>query len=255
MSSAERLTPIRVLILEDREQDAELMLLELRRSGFEPEWKRVDNEPDYLAGLDPEPDLILADYSLPEFDGLRALTLLKDRGLSVPFILVTGGYEELGVACLKHGAADYVIKDRMARLGPAVIQALEEHELRVEKRAAERALQESEQRYRALFEDSRDAIVIANGDGKIIDYNYAALRAFGYHRDQMLTISERDLFAEPRRADEFTEQLNRHGAIRDFSARLRTRDGYSMDCLIAASQRSTEEGTALVRSSVIRRVG
>lgn len=246
--------PLRVLILEDRPADAELIVLELQAAGFEPEAKRVDTEAEYLASLDPEPDIILSDYSMPQFDGLRALILLRDRGLDIPFILVTGGLEELGIACLKQGAADYLIKDRLGRLGPAVTQALEDKRLRAEKLEAEQALRESEERYRTLFEDSIDAIIIANGDGRIIDFNYSALRMFGYQRDEMLKMDDRDLFVEPELADRFVEQLEQHGSIRDFGAEFRTKDEDQMSCLVAASQRRAEDGTGLARNSVITRV-
>ena len=82
--------PLRVLILEDSEADAELVLHELRHSGYEPNWWRVDNKADYLDCLSPELDIILADYSMPQFDALRALQLLKSRDLGIPFIVVTG---------------------------------------------------------------------------------------------------------------------------------------------------------------------
>lgn len=247
-------TPLRVLVLEDRPEDAELMMLELQRAGFEPDWKRVDTKQQYLAALNPEVDIILSDYLMPHFDGLRALILLQDQGFDIPFILVTGAYEELGIACLKQGAADYLLKDRLGRLGPAVSQALEEKKLRAEKRFAEQAQRESEERYRTLFEDSRDAIIIANGEGRIIDFNYAALRMFGYYRHEMLEIDDRDLFVDPKQANRFLEQLDQHGSVRDFNAKLRTKDGDEMDCLVAASQRRSEDGASQARNSVIRNI-
>ena len=247
-------TPLRVLILEDRPADADLMLLELRRAGFEPDWKRVDTEKDYLASLDPGLDIILSDYSLPQFDGLRALTLLQDQGFDIPFILVTGGFEELGIACMKQGASDYLIKDRLGRLGVAVSQALEEKKSRDEKQQAEQAMRESEERYRMLFEDSIDAIIIANGEGKIIDFNYAALHMFSYSRDEMLTMTDQELYVDPDQANRFVEQLEQHGSIRDFEVRLRAKDGGELECQISASQRRTEDGISLARNSVIRSI-
>ena len=139
--------PLRVLILEDRPADAELMLHELRRAGFDPVWERVDTEADYLSRLDPALDLILADYSLPQFDGVRALHLLQERGLDIPFIIVSGTIgEEVAVAAMREGAADYLFKDRLTRLGPAVEQALEQNRLRGEKRQAAEALRDREAR-------------------------------------------------------------------------------------------------------------
>ena len=117
--------PLRVLIVEDNPADAELMLHALRRSGFEPEATRVHAEAEYAAGLDTTPDLILSDYALPQFGGARALQLLQERGLGVPFILVSGQIgEEAAVAMMKRGAVDYVPKDRLDRLGEIVLRAI-----------------------------------------------------------------------------------------------------------------------------------
>jgi PAS domain S-box-containing protein len=130
--------PINVLVLEDVPSDAELMIHELRRAGFDAKWRRVDTEKDYLASLDALPDIILSDYSLPQFDALKALQFLQDRRLKIPFIIVSGAItEELAVECMKLGAADYLIKDRLARLGQAVTRALEQKRLRDEHRNAE----------------------------------------------------------------------------------------------------------------------
>src|SRR2546422_10445520 len=143
--------PLRVLILEDRSEDAELMLHELRRAGFEPAWQRVETELDYLAQLHEGLDAILADYTLPQFDALRALQLLQEHGLDIPLIIVSGLIsEEAAIECVKQGAADYLLKDRLARLGPALPHALQEKKLRGEKRRAEVALWEEAQVAAAL---------------------------------------------------------------------------------------------------------
>lgn len=108
--------PLRVLILEDRPEDAELMLHELRKAGFQPEAHRVDTEADFQARLAANPDIILADYSLPQYGVRQALHYLQARGLDIPFIVVTGviGDEE-AAACIKEGATDYLRKDRITR--------------------------------------------------------------------------------------------------------------------------------------------
>ena len=107
---------LKTLLLEDRPTDAELILHELRRAGYEPEWTRVETEPDYLAQLGQGWEIILADYVLPGFDGLRALALLRERGFDIPFIIVSGTIgEEKAVQARKDGATDYLIKDRLAR--------------------------------------------------------------------------------------------------------------------------------------------
>jgi len=134
-------TPLHVLILEDREQDAELMVHELRRAGFDPQWQRVDTEADFLAQLNQELDVVLADYSLPQFDAQRALEHLKKRGLDVPFIIVSGCIgEERAVECMKYGATDYLLKDRLTRLGQAVRKAVDEKRLRDDRHRVEEQL-------------------------------------------------------------------------------------------------------------------
>ena len=132
-------TPVKLLLVEDSQDDADLLLAELRRGGFIPEWKRVETEPDYLAELKNLPDIILSDYSMPQFSGLRAVKLLRESGLDIPFILISGTVgEDLAVEAMRHGAFDYLLKDRIVRLGSSMEQALEQKRLReASKRADE----------------------------------------------------------------------------------------------------------------------
>jgi two-component system, cell cycle sensor histidine kinase and response regulator CckA len=150
---------LRVLIIEDDCVDAELMVRELERAGFVPEWSRVETEEEYLASLEKGPEIILSDSSLPLFDGLDALDLLQQRGLDIPFILVSGRVgEDRAVDAMKRGACDYLLKDRLARLGEAVRRAVEERRLRDEKAWAVEALRQSEERYRLISEISSDYV-------------------------------------------------------------------------------------------------
>jgi PAS domain S-box-containing protein len=133
--------PLRLLLLEDNPSDAELVLHTLRRAGYDPVGDRVETEQDYRDHLHPAPDIILADFSMPEFDSLRALEIVKERRLDIPFIIVSGTIgEEHAVQVMRLGAADYIIKDRLGRLGLAVSQALEKKLARNEARLAERRL-------------------------------------------------------------------------------------------------------------------
>ncbi len=180
-------TPLRVLILEDQMSDVELMLHELRQAGFDPDWQRVETEADYLAHLGADFDVILADYNMPQFDAPRALRLLQERGLDIPFIIVTGSIsEEVAVESMKQGAADYLLKDRLARLGPAVAHALEQRKLRVEKRRADQALRDSEKRFRALIDHSSDAIALISTDGAILYESSSASRIVGYAVEELV---------------------------------------------------------------------
>jgi two-component system, cell cycle sensor histidine kinase and response regulator CckA len=130
---------IQILIVEDNPVDAELLVRELRRSGIYFDWQRVDSEVEYLSKLSPKLHLILSDFEMPEFNGLRALALLKEQPtLDIPFIIVSGTIgEEMAVAAMREGAADYLLKDRICRLGPAVSRALHEVEERNERKRLE----------------------------------------------------------------------------------------------------------------------
>lgn len=123
--------PLKLLLVEDAPDDADLLLAELRRAGFAPDWTRVDTEPDYLLEIRKAPDIILSDYSMPHFNGLQAVKLLRESGLDIPFILISGTVgEETAVEAMKHGASDYLLKDRIARLGNSIEQALAQKRLR-----------------------------------------------------------------------------------------------------------------------------
>ena len=148
---------IRVVIVEDRADDAELMIRELRRAGFQPRWKRVETEDDYLRCLAEDPEVILADSCLPEFDGMRALDILQQRGLDIPLLLVSGRLgEDVAVEAMKRGAYDYLLKDRLTRLGEAVRRALERRRLSAESARATAALRRSEEHYRLISEVTTD---------------------------------------------------------------------------------------------------
>jgi two-component system cell cycle sensor histidine kinase/response regulator CckA len=135
--------PLRVLILEDQPSDAALVVNELIKSGFKPVWERVETEEDFLAKLDSAWDIILADYSLPQFDALRALRLLRQVKCQIPLIIVTGTIgEETAVAAMREGATDFILKDRLGRLGQAVTYALEHRRMREAQREAADALKE-----------------------------------------------------------------------------------------------------------------
>ncbi len=134
-------TRTKILLVEDNVLDAELLERELRRGGIDFELHRVDDRRAFLDALDEGFDLVLSDFELPQFDGLSALALLKERNPDVPFVLVSGTIgEEIAVAAMRQGAADYLLKDRLSRLPTAVRSALEQARLRREKRELEERL-------------------------------------------------------------------------------------------------------------------
>jgi signal transduction histidine kinase len=134
--------PLQVLVIEDSEDDAAMLAVELRRAGYTPACHRVETREALDSALERQPwDLIIADYHLPRFDGLAALAIVKEKKLDVPFIVVSGYItEETAVAAMKAGAHDYLMKDKLARLGPAVERELRDAEVRRERRRAEEEL-------------------------------------------------------------------------------------------------------------------
>jgi CheY-like chemotaxis protein len=180
--------PLKVLVLEDRPVDAELILYEMKRSGYDCDGKRVDTQGDYLKAIEESPDIILADYSLPQFTAMQALYLLQERGLDIPFIVVTGTIsEEAAVETMIQGAADYLLKDRLGRLGQAVQRALQQKALRDEKRKSEHALRLSEDKFSKAFRISPDAICISRfSDGKYIEVNEGFSRLTGFVPEELI---------------------------------------------------------------------
>ena len=177
---------IQVLIVEDSRNDAELIISELRLAGYNPEWHRVESEAEYISALHPGLDLVISDFAMPDFNGLRALDLLRQRNTDIPFIIVSGVIgEETAVVAIKHGATDYLLKDRLARLGPAVSQALEQRRLRREIKISDRARNETEFNFRVLFDAANDPIYMLH-EGVFVDCNAKGENIYGRTRDEIL---------------------------------------------------------------------
>ncbi len=180
--------PLCVLLVEHSQADAELCLQELKKAGFNVRADLVQTPEEFTERLRSNAyDIVLADYRLPNWTGLEALALLRQLRKEIPFVLVTGTLgEEAAVECLKQGATDYILKDRLARLPVAVQRALEEKALREERARAEQALRESEAHYRIVAETASDAFVTINSESRIVFVNAAAETIFGYTRAEML---------------------------------------------------------------------
>ena len=150
---------LRVLHLEDSELDHELTCAHLQRGGLRVKIRRIDSEIEFLAALDQDWDAIISDYNLPGFSGLVALDLLTARGLDIPFILVSGEIgEDTAVEAMRNGASDYLLKNNLARLVPALLHAVEATETRRARVRADRELDESKQRLRELAQHLQTSI-------------------------------------------------------------------------------------------------
>jgi len=225
---------LRLLVVEDSPRDAELVVREIRRGGFNLTWKRVDTEADMQAALRAEPwDAVVSDYRMPHFDGVAALRVLQVCGLDLPFIIVSGTIgEETAVAAMKAGAHDYFMKDKLARLVPAIDRELREAASRRDHKAMEEALQASEARYRRLFEAARDGILILDAEtGMVVDVNPFLVELLGYSREVFLERKVwelgflKDLFANQ---NNFTE-LQQKGYVRYDDMALQTSDGQRVE--------------------------
>jgi PAS domain S-box-containing protein len=178
----------RILIVEDAALDAELMERALLEAGLRFETKRVETAPQLLEALESfRPDVVLSDFNLPRLDGMTALRHVREQAPHLPFLLVTGSLnEETAVECMKAGAADYVLKDRMKRIGPAVLAALAQKEAREAKDAAEQALRESERRYRTLVDSLSEVVFQTDEGGRWRFLNPAWTEITGYSVEESL---------------------------------------------------------------------
>ncbi|TAK50486.1 MAG: PAS domain S-box protein [Betaproteobacteria bacterium] len=188
---------VKVLLVEDSANDAELALQVLRRGGFDVQYERVDSAAAMAEALQRQPwDAVISDFRMPGFTGLDALEVLHGSGFDIPFILVSGTIgEDVAVEAMKAGASDYLMKENLARLAPVLERELNEAALRAEHREAQRHLVESEKRYRDLVENSRDLICTHDLTGKLMSVNEAAVRLTGYSREALLRMNMADLLA------------------------------------------------------------
>ena len=187
---------LHVLLVEDSEDDAELVVRELRRGGFDPQFERVDTREAMVGALERGPwDLVISDYSMPTFDAPQALAVVGGRGVDLPVIIVSGTIgEETAVAALRAGASDFILKDRLARLVPAVERELREKEGRAAKRRAENRAAQSEDRYKLLFESCPLPMWVYHVETlAFLAVNESAVQHYGYHRDEFARMTLADI--------------------------------------------------------------
>jgi two-component system cell cycle sensor histidine kinase/response regulator CckA len=187
--------PLRILILEDSPDDAEVAVQELRRAGVACLPERVDSETTFLAALDPAPDLIVAGYQLTGYGAVEALRALASRDLDVPVIVVSATTDdEAAVLCLREGAISYLLRDHPGWLGQAASNAVAQARLRGAQRRMAEALRASEERYHLLFDESPCLMWVVDADTlRFLEVNRKAVGRYGYSRDEFLTMTLLDV--------------------------------------------------------------
>ncbi len=245
--------PLKVLIVEDSEHDAELIVRHLKQAGYAPDWARVDTAEGFRAQLGSGLDVILCECQMAQFSGLQALRLLLESSLPIPLIIISSTIgEETAVTAIRNGAADYLRKDRLARLGQSVEHAIEQCRLRYEHRTMMEALRQAEARYRGIFENAVEGIFQALPEGRLIAANPALSRILGYASPREAIGMIDDILAhlcpEPERLRELRRLLEESGLVTGFETQAACWDGrltwVSLNCRIVRGAGSVHlEGT------------
>lgn len=215
-----------ILIVDDSPDDAELTVRALRRGGYDLSYERVDTPEAMQAALvDGNWDLVIADYSMPRFNGLAALKMLRDTGLDLPFILVSGTVgEDVAVEAMKCGADDYVLKSNLARLPLAVERELRDSEVRVERNRAEA-------RYRSLVDRVPVGLFRISPAGDILEFNPALIDMLGFQDgDSLKKADVAELWLRPEERARFEAVIEKEGVVKNFEMEMRRRDGSIIWC-------------------------
>jgi len=179
---------LRVLIIEDSEDDALLIIRELKKGGYKPIYERVKTAAAIKKALQEKQwDIILCDYKMPRFNAPSAIALLKESDIDIPLIVITGKIgEETAAECMRLGAKDYIMKGNLSRLCPAITRELEDVKVRNKQNHMDEKLRREEQRFRAFIEHSSDIIVILNLEGIITYINPAVERVLGFKPEERI---------------------------------------------------------------------
>jgi PAS domain S-box-containing protein len=228
---AER-THLKVLIVEDSVDDALLLVRELRRGGYEPSYERVDTAEAMRAALERQSwDVVVSDHAMPAFSAPAALELLRENGRpDLPFIIVSGHIgEHAAVRAMKAGAHDFVAKDSLARLVPAIERELRDAEERRQRRRAQEALRLAEKKYRGIFENAVEGIFQTTPDGRLVTANPMMARIFGYDSPEEMIETLQDirgqLYVEPAQRTEFLTRMRQDGSVFEFESQFYRKDG------------------------------
>ncbi len=232
--------PLRVLMVEDSEDDVLLMIRVLKNGGYDPEYECVQSAETMRAALREKTwDVILCDYRLPQFNGLAAIALLKDTGIDLPLIIVSGDIgEETAADCMRFGAHDYVMKGNLSRLVPAIERERKEAESRIQHKRAEEALTKSEEKFRKAFYTSPDSVNINRlEDGMYVSINPGFTRITGYTEADIIgkTSIECNIWENIEDRQRLVAGLRKDGEVINLDAVFRMKGGDIRYGLMSAS--------------------
>ncbi len=232
---------IHILIVDDSSADAELITRELRKSKLAHELRWVKSKAEFIQALqDGQPDIVLCDYKMPGFDAVEALRILKEINPDIPLIIVSGTIgEELAIEIMKQGAVDYVMKDRLNRLVPAVSRAWDEKKLALERKQTEEELRRSEEKFAKIFRLSPDSVVVSSlENGVFLEVNQSFANQTGYSEAELVGHSSLpgDLGIWVNAADrqDFIKQLKEAGEVFGLEVVLRRKDGSIFNGLLSS---------------------
>ena len=245
--------PLRILLLEDDVLDVELVTRALEDAGIHPLLERVATRGDFVTALERDrPDVILSDHNVPSFSGRMALDVARRRWPAVPFVFVTGSIgDEAAVEALLAGATDLVLKHQLGRLGPALKRALAERDQRLALERAQEALRASEERFRALVENSLDATLMVDADGRVLYASPSIERIIGFRPEERVGQVTYDL-VHPDDLEEALSVVARcasaPGARVRAELRVRHRDGHwvEVECAAANHLRNSAIGAIVI---------
>jgi PAS domain S-box-containing protein len=216
--------PTRILIVEDLAADADLAKHAIRKVLKDCEFQVVETRKDFLTALVTfQPDLVLSDYSLPHFDGMKALKLTLKHAPLTPLIICTGSIsEDVAVECMKAGANNYILKENLKRLGPAVVHALEERDLQM-------ARKQAEEKYQAIVENSLEGVFQSTPEGRYLNVNSAMARIYGYNSPQEMIETVKhianQIYVDPSGREEFVKLLHLQNTVENYEQRNYRKDG------------------------------
>lgn len=221
---------IRTLIVEDVEADALLMLMRLEDAGYDVVSERVENADEMMRALNEPWDIVLSDFSMPRFDAPRALEILKSTGRDIPFLLVSGTVgEERAVSMMRAGASDFVVKNDLIRLVPAIERELRDAENR-------RTLRDTDRRYQLIVETASEGIWVVDFEARTTFVNASLARMLGYRREEMIGRLAFDFIDETAREEVRARFVRRNvGVSEQYDCQFRRKDGTELWGIVSAT--------------------